>query len=57
MCCSKYSNVGRMQVRLKREPLDKVDCLKYLGSQVTPDGRFEKDVVHIMNERCKRGER
>ena len=35
---------------LNGEPLEEVDCFKYLGSQVAADGRCEKDVVHRMNE-------
>ena len=34
---------------LNGEPLEEVDCFKYLGSQVTADGGCERDVVH-MNE-------
>ena len=34
----------------KGEPLEEVDCFKYLGSQVAADGGCEKDVVHRMNE-------
>ena len=32
------------------KPLEEVDCLKYLGSQVAADGRCESNEVHIMNE-------
>ena len=28
------------------EPLEEVDCSKYLGSQVAADGGYERDVVH-----------
>ena len=35
---------------LNGEPLEEVDCFKYLGSQVAADGRCERDVVHRMNE-------
>ena len=35
---------------LNGEPLEEVDCFKYLGSQVAPDGGCERDVVHRMNE-------
>ena len=31
----------------------KVDCFKYLGSQVAADGGCEREVVHIMNEGCR----
>ena len=42
--------MGRTDVKLKGEPL-KMDCFKYLGSQVAPDGGRGRDVVHRMNER------
>ena len=35
---------------LNGEPLEEVDCVKYLASQVAADGEFERDVVHRMNE-------
>ena len=35
---------------LKGEPLEGVDCFKYLRSQVAADGGCERDVVHRMNE-------
>ena len=35
---------------LNGEPLEKVDCFKYLGSQVAADGGCERDVVQRMNE-------
>ena len=38
MKCSRYGNVGRIHVILNREPLEEVDCFKYLGSQVAADG-------------------
>ena len=38
MRCSRYGNGGRMHVILNSEPLEEVDCFKYLGSQVTADG-------------------
>ena len=31
MRCSRYVNVGRMNVRLESEPLKDLDCLKYFG--------------------------
>ena len=31
---------------LNGEPLEEVDCFKYLGSQVAADGGCESDVVH-----------
>ena len=39
-----------MHARLNGEPLEEVDCFKYLGSQVAADGGYERDVVHRMNE-------
>ena len=50
MRCSKDCNGGRMQVIPNGEPLEEVDCFKYLGSQVAADGGCERDVVHRMNE-------
>ena len=50
MRCSRYGNGDRMQVILNDEPLEEVDCFKYLGSQVTANGGCERDVVHRMNE-------
>ena len=35
---------------LNGEPLEEVDCFKYLGSQVAANGGCERDVVHRMNE-------
>ena len=35
------------------EPLEEVDCFRYLGSQVAVDGGCERDVVHRMNEGYK----
>ena len=35
---------------LNGEPLEEVDCFKYLGSQVAADGGCERDVVKRMNE-------
>ena len=32
------------------EPLEEVDCFKYLRLQVVADGGCERDVVHRMNE-------
>ena len=48
MRCSRYGNGGQMHVILKGEPLEEVDCVKYLGSQVATDGGCERDVVHRM---------
>ena len=43
---SKYGNRDRMHVILNGEPLEEVDCFKYLASQVAADGGCERDVVH-----------
>ena len=45
-----YGNGDRMHVILDGEPLDEVDCFKYLGSQVTGDAGCKRDVVHRMNK-------
>ena len=50
MRCSRYGNGDRMHVILNSEPLEEVDCFKYLGSQVAADGGCERDVVHRINE-------
>ena len=50
MRCSWYGNGDRMHVILNIEPLEEVDCFKYLGSQVAADGGCERDVVQRMNE-------
>ena len=42
-----------MHVILNGEPLEEVDCFKYLGSQVAADGGCERDVVHRMNAGCR----
>ena len=39
MRCLRYGNEGQMHVILNGEPLEEVDCLQYLGSQVAADGR------------------
>ena len=39
-----------MHVILYDKPLEEVDCIKYLGSQVEAEGGCERDVVHSMNE-------
>ena len=49
MRCSRYGNGYRMHVILNGEPLEEVDCFKYLGSQVAADGGCVRDVVHKMN--------
>ena len=38
MRCSRYGNGDRMHVILNGEPLEEVDCFKYLESQVAADG-------------------
>ena len=50
---SRYFNGSRMHVILNGEPLEEVDCFKYLGSQVSADGRCEMDVVQRRNEGCR----
>ena len=40
MRCSRYGNGGRMHVILNAEPLEEVDCFKYLGSQVAAEWRM-----------------
>ena len=50
MRCSRYGNRDRMHVILNGEPVDEVDCFKYLGSQEAADEGCERDVVHRMNE-------
>ena len=48
--CSRYGGWGGMYVILDGEPLEEVDCFKYLGSQVAVDGGCEMDVVCRINE-------
>ena len=50
MRCSRYGNGDRMHVILNREPLEEVDCLKYLESQVAADKGCERDAGNRMNE-------
>ena len=38
MRCSRYGNWGQLHLRLNGEPLDEVDCFKFLRSQVVADG-------------------
>ena len=45
MKCSRNGNGRQMHLRLNGEPLEEVDCFKYLGSQVAADGDCETDVV------------
>ena len=47
---SRCGNWGPMHAILNCEPLEGVDCIKYLGSQVAADDGCERDVVHRMNE-------
>ena len=54
---SRYGNGDRMHVILNGEPLQEVNCFKYLGSQVAADGGCERDVEHRMNEGYKALER
>ena len=44
-----------MHVILNGEPLEEVDCFKYLRSQVAAGGGCERDVVHRMNEGYRAG--
>ena len=46
MRCSRYGNGDRLHVILNGEPLEEVDCFKYLGSQVAATGGCERDGVH-----------
>ena len=48
--CSRYRNGDRMHVILNSEPLEEVDCFKYLGSRAAADVECERDVVYRMNE-------
>ena len=50
MSCSRYGNGERMHAIQNGEPLEEVDCFKYMGSQVAADGGCERDVVHRLNE-------
>ena len=50
MRCSRYGNGDRLHVILNGEPLEEVDCFKYMGSQVGAHEGCERDVVHRMNE-------
>ena len=50
MTCSWYGNGDRIRVILNGQPLEEVDCFKYLGSQAAADGGSERDVAHRMNE-------
>ena len=48
--CSRYGNGDQMHVILNGEPLEEVDCFKYLGLQVAANEGCKRDVVHRMNE-------
>ena len=53
MRCFRYGNGDQMHLMhaiLNGEPLEEVDCFKYLGSQVAADGGCERDVVRRMND-------
>ena len=50
MRCSMYGNGGGMCVIQDGEPLEEVDCFKYLGPQVAADIGCDRDVVHRMND-------
>ena len=45
-----HGNRIRQHVILNGEPLEEVDCFKYLVSQMEADGGCERNVVHRMNE-------
>ena len=47
---SSYGNGDRIHVILNGEPLEEVDCFKYLRSQMAADIGCDRDVVHRMNE-------
>ena len=47
---ARYGNGDRMHVILNGEPLEEVDCFKYLDSQVAVDEGCEREVAHRMNE-------
>ena len=53
MRCSRYGNWCQMYVILNSDPLEEVNCFKYLGSQVEANGGCERDVVHRMNDGCR----
>ena len=50
MRCSRYGNGDRMHVILNGEPLEEVNCFKYVGSRMAADEGCERDEVHRMNE-------
>ena len=53
MRCSRYGDGGRLYLTPNAVPFEKMDCLKYLWSQVAADGSCETDVVYRMNEGCR----
>ena len=53
MRCLRDGNGGRIHVILNGEPLEEVDCFKYLASQVAADGGCERDVEHRMKKGYK----
>ena len=50
MRCSRCGKGGRVQGILNSEPLQEVECFKYLGLQAAADGECESDVVHGTND-------
>ena len=50
MRCSRYGNRGLLHVILNGEPLEELDCFKYLMSKVAADTGSERDGVHKINE-------
>ena len=46
----RYGYGGRMHVRLNGEPLEELNCSKYLGSQVAADGGCEMGKGGAPNE-------
>ena len=56
MRCSRYGNGDRMHVILIGEPLEEVDCFKYLGSQVAAvGGCTERNNWYILTHLCESG--
>ena len=48
--CSRYGNVGTIACEtINSEPLEEVDCFKYLELLVAVDGGCDRSVVHTMN--------
>ena len=42
-----YVNGGRIYMILNGEPLEEVDCFKYVGSQVASDAGYRRDMSRI----------